>query len=85
MAVKVLYFAALREKLGCAQEEVSPPAEVRTLGALRDWLALRGEDWGQALAPGKNLRAARNQHMADADTPLADGDEVAFFPPVTGG
>lgn len=85
MTVKVLYFAALREKLGCAQEELSLPADVRTLGALRELLAARGEAWNLALAPGRNLRAAHNQRMADAATQLADGDEVAFFPPVTGG
>lgn len=82
--VKVLYFAGLREALGCASEELELPAGVGSVGALHAHLAGRGGAW-QALATAKNLRAAVNQRMAGMDTPLRDGDEVAFFPPVTGG
>ena len=82
--VKILYFASLREAVGCAGEELELPAGVATLGALRGHLAARGGGW-QALAAGRNVRAALNQKMAAADAALDGGDEVAFFPPVTGG
>ncbi len=84
MTVKILYFAGLRETLGAATEELALPAGVTTAGALLQYLANRGGAWG-ALAQAKNLRMAINQDMAFGDAALRDGDEVAFFPPVTGG
>jgi len=83
--IKVLYFARLREDLGCSAEEVSSPAGVANIGALRAALAARGGAWAQAFAAGNPVRAAVNQDLANDDTPIAEGDEVAFFPPVTGG
>lgn len=82
--MKILYFAGLREALGCSTESLDLPANVTTVGALRDHLAARGDHW-DALATTKNLRFAVNQAMVGADAPLSEGDEVAFFPPVTGG
>ena len=82
--VKILYFAGLREALGCPGERLALPAGVDTVGARRTHLAARGERWA-ALDAGRNVRAAVNQRMAAADTPLDGADEVAFFPPVTGG
>jgi molybdopterin synthase sulfur carrier subunit len=82
--MKILFFAGLREALGCSAETLSLPAEIRTVGALRDHLVARGEPW-TALGTTRNLRFAVNQAMVVADAPVADGDEVAFFPPVTGG
>ncbi|MBU1237295.1 MAG: molybdopterin converting factor subunit 1 [Gammaproteobacteria bacterium] len=84
MTVKVLYFASLREALGTSAEEVDLPAGVATTGALRDRIAARGEPWAQ-LARAKNLRCAVNQAMTGFDAAVKAGDEVAFFPPVTGG
>jgi molybdopterin synthase sulfur carrier subunit len=83
--ITLLYFARLREALGTAQEQLVLPAGVNTLRALRAHLAQRGEVWTKEMAEGRNLRAAVNQAVAAADAPVADGDEVAFFPPVTGG
>jgi len=83
--IKVLYFARLRETLGKSSEEIVLPADVHNLEGLRALLVARGGAWEQALAPGKPVRAAVNQAMAVGDMPVADGDEVAFFPPVTGG
>jgi molybdopterin synthase sulfur carrier subunit len=83
--ITVLYFARLRETLGTGSEQIALPADVRDLEGLRAMLVARGGAWEQALAPGKPVRAAVNQAMAVGDVPLADGDEVAFFPPVTGG
>ena len=82
--IKVLYFAGLREILGLGSEEILPPAASLDVGTLRAQLAGRGGEWGKLLTT-KNLRFAVNQDMARADTPVKDGDEVAFFPPVTGG
>jgi sulfur-carrier protein len=83
--VTVLYFARLREALGTASEQIALPATVRDLEGLRALLVGRGGAWERELAPGKPVRAAVNQAMAIGDAPVADGDEVAFFPPVTGG
>ena len=84
MTVKVLFFAGLREALGTGSESLDLPGGIATVGALRDLLAARGEPWS-ALATTKNLRVALNQQMVGLDAPLKAGDEVAFFPPVTGG
>jgi molybdopterin synthase sulfur carrier subunit len=84
MTIKVLYFAGLREALGCSGEAVEASADMATVGGLRACLAARGEPWS-ALATTKNLRAAVNQAMVGMDAAVRDGDEVAFFPPVTGG
>jgi molybdopterin synthase sulfur carrier subunit len=82
--VTLLYFASLRESLGCSRELVPlPPAA--TVSALVDELRQRDAPWTDALAPGKQWRVAVNQQMASLATPLKAGDEVAFFPPVTGG
>ena len=83
--VTVLYFARLRETLGRSSEQIALPATVRDLEGLRALLVSRGGSWEQELAPGKPVRAAVNQAMAVGDMPISDGDEVAFFPPVTGG
>ena len=83
--VTVLYFARLRETLGQSSEQIALPGAVRDLEGLRAMLIARGGAWEEELAPNKPVRAAVNQAMAVGDTPLSDGDEVAFFPPVTGG
>jgi molybdopterin synthase sulfur carrier subunit len=84
MTVTVLYFAALREALGTDRETLSLSPEIRTVGHLRASLCSRGGVW-EALKEGRSLRAAVNQRLAAPDAALRDGDEVAFFPPVTGG
>ncbi len=83
--VTVLYFAGLRERLGCGREQIPLPAGTPTVGAVLDWLRTRDGRWAEAFAPERAWRVAVNQHMADLATPLKPGDEVAFFPPVTGG
>ena len=84
MAVTVKFFASVREAVGVSSETLALPAGVDTVGALRDHLAARGDQWRQALG-SPALRMACNQIMCGADSPVADGAEVAFFPPVTGG
>lgn len=83
--ITVLYFARLREALGTGSEQIALPAGVTNLEDLRTSLAARGGVWAQELAQGKTIRAAVNQDIAQGNTRLADGDEIAFFPPVTGG
>ncbi|MGB7501428.1 MAG: molybdopterin converting factor subunit 1 [Azonexus sp.] len=82
MSVKVLYFASLKEALGMGSETLELPPGVNTVGGLRDWLASHGRD---KLASARNLRCAVNQDIAGPDAAIRDGDEIAFFPPVTGG
>lgn len=83
--VTLLYFAGLREALGCSREQLALPAEASTVGTLLESLRSRDARWSASLAPGKAWRVAVNQRMADLATPVSAGDEVAFFPPVTGG
>jgi sulfur-carrier protein len=85
MNITLRFFASVRESLGTSQESVTLPPQVTTVGAVRQYLALRGGAWAEALAPERTLRMAFNQVMCGADTGIADGGEVAFFPPVTGG
>jgi molybdopterin synthase sulfur carrier subunit len=79
--LKILYFASLREAIGCGREDIEFPVGIATAGALRECLGQRHT----ALLTSKNLRVAINQTMVDLEAPVADGDEIAFFPPVTGG
>jgi molybdopterin synthase sulfur carrier subunit len=85
MKLELRFFASLREALGLSQESITIPDNVRTIADLRAYLIERGNPWAEVLANGKVLRCALNQHLVDADTPLQEGAEVAFFPPVTGG
>jgi sulfur-carrier protein len=84
-SVTLRYFAALREQLGLADEALALPPEVTTVAGLRAYLMQRGGVWQSALATNRALRVAVNQDMAQPTTPIKSGDEVAFFPPVTGG
>ena len=81
----LVYLARLREAFGAASEQIEAPPGVTTAGSLRDWLAARGGNWATELAPGRAVRIAVNQELADASTSIRPGDEVALFPPVTGG
>jgi sulfur-carrier protein len=82
--VTLLYFAGLRETLGVSREQVALE-QVATISALIDQLRNRDPRWSEALSPGKSWRVAVNQQMANLATPIKPGDEIAFFPPVTGG
>jgi molybdopterin synthase sulfur carrier subunit len=83
--VTLLYFASLRESLGCSREQVALAGGTPTVSSLIDQLRARDGHWSEAFSPGKSWRVAVNQQMANLATPLKPGDEVAFFPPVTGG
>jgi molybdopterin synthase sulfur carrier subunit len=81
----VVFFASLRERLGTGVEMVDLPDSASTVAGLRMHLMKRGGAWHEVLADMKVVRAAVNHDMAAANAPLNPGDEVAFFPPVTGG
>ncbi len=85
MNIQLRFFASVRESLGTAQESVALPGHVKTVGDVRQFLIARGGAWGEALAEGRALRMAYNHQMCDAAIVIAEGGEVAFFPPVTGG
>lgn len=83
MQIQLKYFASVREAMGQGSETLQTTAA--TVGALRDELIARGGPGADALARGKAVRVALNQTMCDETAPLAEGAELAFFPPVTGG
>ena len=85
MNINLRFFASVREALGTANEALAVPADVTTVGAVRSLLIARGGVWAETLGEGRALRMAFNQVMCAPETPLQDGCEVAFFPPVTGG
>jgi molybdopterin synthase sulfur carrier subunit len=83
--MRLLYFAWVRQRIGLAEEEVSPPADVTDVAGLMAWLAARGPGHAAAFADPRQVRAAVNQDFVALGHPVTSGDEVAFFPPVTGG
>lgn len=83
--MKLLYFAWLRSKTGVAEEEVTPPADVRDVGSLLAWLKTRGPGYAAALQDLSVVRVAVNQDYARLQDKVGPTDEVALFPPVTGG
>ena len=85
MKVRVLYFARLREAVGMESEVIEFPDEKANIAALLDLLRKRGGVWAKEAGVDSGNRLAVNQQLAGLITPLQDGDEVAIFPPVTGG
>jgi molybdopterin synthase sulfur carrier subunit len=83
--VKLLYFAWVRERIGKAEEQVDPPAGVDTVGELMAWLARRDEQSAYAFENPKVIRAAIDRGHVKADAKIAGANEIAFFPPMTGG
>lgn len=83
--VTLVYLARLRETLGTPSEKLQLPHEVANVAALLAWLRARGGAWAAELAPGRAVRVAVNFAVAKAETPIRAGDEIALFPPVTGG
>ena len=83
--MKLLYFAWLRAKIGKAEEDIDLPSGVTTVATLLDWLRTRGPGFADALQDTRIVRVAVNQEYVGWDHPVRAGDEVALFPPVTGG
>jgi molybdopterin synthase sulfur carrier subunit len=83
--LKVVYFAWVRERVGKAEEEVTPPREVATVAELMGWLARRGDEYAHAFENPRVIRAAIDRSHVRPDTAIAGAREIAFFPPMTGG
>jgi len=83
--MKVKYFAWVRERVGKAEEMVEPPANVRTVGDLIDWLAKRGDDYAHAFETPRVIRAAIDHTHVKPEAMISGAREIAFFPPMTGG
>ncbi len=83
--VNILYLAKLREDLGKSAEKLELPEGVATVDGLRELLRKRGDAWREALAEERALSIAVNHDIARPETEIKPGDEIAFFPPVTGG
>jgi len=82
--IQLRYFASLRESLGIGEEKIELPDGIHDLPGLRHWLQGRDATWANALADSR-LHVAINQEIVTANARITDGDEVAWFPPVTGG
>ncbi len=85
MQIQLKFFASLREAVGTSEENLTLTSDIKTIGQVRDLLRQRGGVWAEALAEGRAVRMACNQTMAEENTFLSEGCELAFFPPVTGG
>ncbi len=85
MSLKAVYFAWVRERIGRTEEEIAPPAEVKTAGDLIAWLTGRGEEYAYAFEKPTVIRVALDRTHVKHETAIAGAREVAFFPPMTGG
>ena len=83
--MKLLYFAWVRVKMGVSGEHVDPPQNIKDIEGLLDWIKQRNAISNETFSNISNMRIAVNQEYVDIDHPVKPGDEVAFFPPVTGG
>ena len=83
--MRLLYFAWVRERIGKTEEDINPPANVRTVGDLVTWLQGRGEEYAYAFENAQVIRAAIDKTHVKPDTQIAGAREIAFFPPMTGG
>ncbi|HEY0562139.1 MAG TPA: molybdopterin converting factor subunit 1 [Methylophilus sp.] len=85
MQIKVLYFARIKEAVNYSSEEIDLPADISSVTSLKNWLALRGDTWANLFSGKQVVRAAINHELVDDMAVIHANDEVAFFPPVTGG
>jgi molybdopterin synthase sulfur carrier subunit len=83
--LKLLYFAWVRERIGKPEEEIDPPANVRTVAELVAWLSGRGEEYAYAFENAKVIRAAIDRNHVKPDTQIAGAREIAFFPATSTG
>lgn len=83
--MKLLYFAWVREHIGTAEEDISLPKSINDISALLAWLALQSDGHASALRDTQRLRIAVNQTYVKGTHSIQDSDEIAIFPPVTGG
>jgi molybdopterin synthase sulfur carrier subunit len=85
MNIKILYFARIKEAVNYSTEELDLPSDIATVTALKNYLSQRGEIWANLFSGKQIIRAAINHELVDNLATIKAGDEIAFFPPVTGG
>ena len=85
MNINILYFARIKEAVNYSSENIDLPIDIKTVTALKNYLALRGENWANLFNGKQVVRAAINHALVDDLAVINAGDEIAFFPPVTGG
>ena len=85
MNINILYFARIKEAVNYSSENIDLPIDIITVTALKNYLALRGENWANLFNGKQVVRAAINHALVDDLAVINAGDEIAFFPPVTGG
>jgi sulfur-carrier protein len=85
MNIKILYFARIKEAVNYSTEEITLPSDISTVTTLKNYLSQRGENWANLFNGKQVIRAAINHTLVDDLAKIQAGDEVAFFPPVTGG
>ena len=83
--MKLLYFAWIRVKMGVSGEQIDPPQSIKDIEGLLDWIKQRNSISNETFSDISNIRIAVNQEYVDSNHPVQPGDEIAFFPPVTGG
>jgi len=83
--MRALYFAFVRERIGKAEEKISPPENIKTVADLMGWLRGQGENYAAAFANIKTMRAALDRTHVKHDALIGNAREIAFFPPMTGG
>jgi molybdopterin synthase sulfur carrier subunit len=83
--MRALYFAFVRERIGKAEEEISPPENIKTVADLMGWLRGQGENYAATFANIKTMRAALDRTHVKHDALIGNAREIAFFPPMTGG
>lgn len=83
--MKIRYFAWLIDSVGCDEEQIALPAEVKNVGMLLDWMGTRGERYEKAFEFIAVVMVFVNERYADLDCPVGDGDEVLLVPPIAGG
>ena len=83
--MKIIYFAWIKDKVGCEEEEISLPAEITNVGMLINWLSRRGPQYEDAFEFIEVIKVVVNQMVVLNDHPLKDDDEVIFIPPIAGG
>lgn len=83
--MQLLYFGWVRARIGIGSEQIELPAGIGDVRSLIGWLQGRGDNYQEALREVESIRVAVNQELSELDAPIAAGDEVAVFPPMTGG
>ena len=83
--MKIIYFSWLKEKLGSSEENIKLPTNIKNINALIKWLSSKSSKHKKIFLKSKNIRCAKNYQIVDKNSKIKNEDEIAFFPPFTGG